>query len=152
MIILSLNSGSSSLKFQLYDYEKHETMSTGIVERVTIGGSFIKYSNYGGESIKQEHECPDHKEAIKLILNTITNEKTGVLKDLSSIAAVGHRVVHGGEKFRKSVIITKETIEILKDLFDLAPLHNPANVLGIEAAMEVMLGIPYMAVLDIAWH
>ncbi len=152
MIILSLNSGSSSLKFQLYDYEKHETMSTGIVERVTIGGSFIKYSNYGGESIKQEHECPDHKEAIKLILNTITNEKTGVLKDLSSIAAVGHRVVHGGEKFRKSVIITKETIEILKDLFDLAPLHNPANVLGIEAAMEVMPGIPHMAVLDTAWH
>lgn len=152
MIILSLNSGSSSLKFQLYDYEKQATLSTGIVERVSIGGSFIKFCRHGGAAIKQDHDCPDHKEAIKLILQTITDRENGVLKGLGEIAAVGHRVVHGGEMFRKSVIITPQIIETLRGLFDLAPLHNPPNVLGIEAALEVMPNVPHMAVLDTAWH
>jgi acetate kinase len=152
MIILSLNSGSSSLKFQVYDYEKQATLSTGIVERVTIGDSFIKFCRHSGTAQKLEHNCPDHKEAIKLILQTITDPEHGPLKGLGEIAAVGHRVVHGGEKFRKSARIDAETIETLKELYDLAPLHNPPNVMGIEAAIEVMPNVPHMAVLDTAWH
>ncbi len=152
MIILSLNSGSSSLKFQLYDYEKQATLSTGMVERVTVGGSFIKFCRHGGTALKVAHECPDHKEAIKLILQTITDRENGVLKGLGEIAAVGHRVVHGGEVFAKSVIITPEILDTVRSLYDLAPLHNPPNVLGIEAAMEVMPNVPHMAVLDTAWH
>ena len=152
MIILSLNSGSSSLKFLLFDYENQTTLATGIVERVTVGGSFIKYSANQGATIKIEQNCPTHKEAIKLILDTILDAKVGVLKNLNSIAAVGHRAVHGGEKFTKSVLIDKEVIQTFKDLYTLAPLHNPPNVLGMEAAMDVLPNVPHMAILDTAWH
>lgn len=152
MIILSLNSGSSSLKFQVFDYEKGETLSTGIVERVTIGGSFIKFCRRNGEAQKVQHECPDHRAAMKLILGVLTDPQDGVVKDLKEIAAVGHRVVHGGEYFARSVRIDADIIRILKDLYHLAPLHNPPNVLGIEAAMEAMPDVPHVAVLDTAWH
>ena len=152
MLILSLNAGSSSLKFTVFDYAKSETLATGIVERVTIGQSFIQYSANGNDSVKVMHDCPDHKEAIKLILATLTDPVNGVVKNLDEIAAVGHRVVHGGEMFTKSCIITDEIVQEFRDLFDLAPLHNPPNVQGIEAAREVMPNVPHMAIMDTAWH
>jgi acetate kinase len=152
MIILSLNCGSSSAKYRLYDYDKKETLATGIVERVTIGKSYIQQAGLGREPIKFDHECPTHREAIKLITDTLLDPKIGVIDDLKKISAVGHRVVHGGEKFTKSVVIKKDTLDTFKSLFDLAPLHNPPNVLGIEAAMEILPGIPHMAIMDTAWH
>ncbi len=152
MIILSLNCGSSSAKYRLYDYDKKETLATGIVERVTVGKSYIQQSGLGREPIKLDHECPTHKEAIKLIIDTLLDPKIGVIDDLKKISAVGHRVVHGGEKFTKSVKIAPETIETFKSLYGLAPLHNPPNVLGIEAALEVLPGIPHVAIMDTAWH
>src|SRR5512135_3244032 len=152
MIILSLNCGSSSVKYRLYDYDKKETLATGIVERVGIGKSYIQQSGLGREPIKFDHECANHKEAIKLIIDTLLDPKIGVMDDLKEISAVGHRVVHGGEKFTKSVQITPETLATFKSLYRLAPLHNPPNVLGIEAAMEVLPGIPHVAIMDTAWH
>ena len=152
MIILSLNCGSSSAKYRLYDYDKKETLATGIVERVGIGKSYIQQSGLGREPIKFDHECANHKEAIKLIIDTLLDPKIGVLDDLTKISAVGHRVVHGGEKFTKSVQITPETLETFRSLFSLAPLHNPPNVLGIEAAMDLLPGIPHVAIMDTAWH
>ncbi|MGB8959307.1 MAG: acetate kinase [Candidatus Aminicenantales bacterium] len=152
MIILSLNCGSSSAKYRLYDYDKKETLATGIVERVTIGKSYIQQSGLGREPIRIDHECPTHREAIKLIIDTLLDPKIGVLADLKEISAVGHRVVHGGEKFTKSVQITPETLATFKSLFGLAPLHNPPNVLGIEAAMDVLPNVPHVAIMDTAWH
>lgn len=152
MIILSLNSGSSSLKYQVFDYEKAETLSTGIVERVTVGDSFIKFCRHGGAAQTIGHECHDHRAAMKLILEVITDPVTGVLKSLDEIAAVGHRVVHGGEFFARSVLIDDEVVRQVKSLYSLAPLHNPPNVLGIEAAREAMPNVPHVAVLDTAWH
>jgi acetate kinase len=152
MIILSLNCGSSSAKYRLYDYDKKETLATGIVERVTIGKSYIQQSGLGREPIKIDRECPTHREAIKLIIDTLLDPKIGVLDDLAKISAVGHRVVHGGEKFTKSVKITPETLETFKSLFSLAPLHNPPNVLGIEAALDVLPNVPHVAIMDTAWH
>ncbi len=152
MIILSLNSGSSSLKYQVFDYASGETLSTGIVERVTVGDSFIKFCRHGGAAQTIGHECHDHKAAMKLILQVITDPVTGVVKSLDEIAAVGHRVVHGGEFFAKSVLIDEDIIQKIKSLYSLAPLHNPPNVLGIEAAREAMPNVPHVAVLDTAWH
>lgn len=152
MIVLSLNCGSSSAKYRLYDYDKKETLATGIVERVGIGKSYIQQSGLGREPIKFDHECANHKEAIQLIIDTLLDPKIGVVDDLKKISAVGHRVVHGGEKFTKSVKITPETIETFKALYGLAPLHNPPNVLGIEAAMAVLPSIPHVAIMDTAWH
>lgn len=152
MIILCLNCGSSSAKYRLYNWDKKETMASGIVERVTIGNSFCQHEVPNRRSVRIEHECPNHAEAIKLILDLLTSPEHGVIKDTSSISAVGHRVVHGGEYFTKSVIITQEVLERFKELCDLAPLHNPANVLGIEAAQKLMPNIPHIAVMDTAWH
>ncbi len=152
MMILSLNCGSSSAKYRLYDYAQKATLATGIVERVGIGRSFIQQSGLDSEPINIQHECANHKEAIQLIISTLLDPKTGVLDDLSKISAVGHRVVHGGEKFTKSVRITPETIETFKSLYSMAPLHNPPNVLGIEAAMDVLPNIPHVAIMDTAWH
>ncbi len=152
MMILSLNCGSSSVKYRLYDYDKKETLATGIVERVTIGKSYIQQSGLGRDPITIQSECPTHREAIKLIIDTLLDPKVGVVDDLKKISAVGHRVVHGGEEFKKSVVITDKTIETFKRLFSLAPLHNPPNVLGIEAAREVLPDIPHMAIMDTAWH
>jgi len=127
-------------------------MSSGLVERVTVGGSFIKHETPGHESVKIEKDCPDHKAAINLVMDTLMNPEFGVIKSLSEISAVGHRVVHGGEKFAKSVIITDEVLNEIKEIADLAPLHNPPNIMGIEAAKAVMPEIPHMAIMDTAWH
>ncbi|MCX6566780.1 MAG: acetate kinase [Candidatus Aminicenantes bacterium] len=152
MIVLSLNCGSSSAKYRLYDYDKKVTLATGIVERVGIGKSFIQQAGLGREPIQINHDCANHRDALKLIIDTLLDPKIGVLDDLKKISAVGHRVVHGGEKFKKSVVIDASSLETFKSLYSLAPLHNPPNVLGIEAAMEVLPSIPHMAIMDTAWH
>ena len=152
MIILSLNCGSSSVKYKLYNWEKQEIIAKGIVERVTIGDSFCIHEVNHKRKITIEHDCPTHKEAIRLITSCIVHSEYGAINDLSDIAAIGHRVVHGGEKFFKSVVINKEVLKTFKELADLAPLHNPPNIMGIEAAMELLPDISHMAIMDTAWH
>lgn len=152
MIILSLNCGSSSVKYQLYNWDKKEIIAKGIVERVTIGDSFCVHEVNHKDKITLKHDCPTHKEAIKLIMDTLTHPEYGAIEDLSAISAIGHRVVHGGEKFSKSVIINQEVLKTFKEIAGLAPLHNPPNIMGIEAAMELLPHIPHMAIMDTAWH
>ena len=152
MIILCLNCGSSSLKYRVYDWEKRLTLATGLVERVTVGGSFICHEVPGKEKLILNRECPDHRMAIQLVLDTMVNKEYGVIDSISKIGAVGHRVVHGGEKFAKSVIITPEVLDTFRKLCELAPLHNPPNIMGIEAAQAAMPNIPHMAIMDTAWH
>ncbi|MEA3486025.1 MAG: acetate kinase [Candidatus Aerophobetes bacterium] len=151
MLILSLNCGSSSVKYLLYDWDDKEVRAKGIVERVTIGGSFITQEVPGRDSLRLSHECPNHKEAIKLIMDILTNSE-GVIEDLREIKVVSHRVVHGGEKFTKSVLIDGEVLNIIKEVASLAPLHNPPNIAGIEAAKSLLPNIPQVAVFDTAWH
>ncbi len=152
MKVLSLNCGSSSVKYMLYDWDVKDIMARGMVERIAIGGSACIHEVRGEEQIRIDHECPDHATAVKLIIDTLTHQKYGVIKDNSDIDAVGHRVVHGGERFAKSVGISNEVLQIFKDLAGLAPLHNPPNILGIEAAQGLMPKIPHVAVMDTAWH
>lgn len=150
--ILVLNCGSSSAKYQLMDWQKKKVLAKGLVERVTIGDSFIKHQVEGKEDVVINHNCPDHTEAIKLILDTLTDPKVGVIKDMSSIQAVGHRTVHAGEKYAQSVLINDEVIKALEECSHLAPLHNPPNIAGIRAAMKAMPGVPNVAVFDTAFH
>ncbi len=152
MKILVLNCGSSSAKYMVYDWDAKSVMCKGIVERVTIGGSFCEHEATGMDKVKIKRECPTHTEAVELILELLVSPEHGVLKDVNEIDAVGHRVVHGGEKFAKSVVIDDEVLNAFKEIQELAPLHNPANILGIEAAMGVLPDVPHMAVMDTAWH
>lgn len=152
MMILSLNCGSSSVKYRLTDWDKQVTLATGLIERVGLDGSFCAHSVPGREKAVIKAPCPSHKEAVRLVLDTLTHTQYGVIKKLDEIKAVGHRVVHGGEKFTRSVKITPEVLATFKELSDLAPLHNPPNILGIEAAMELLPGAPNMAIMDTAWH
>ncbi len=152
MKILTLNCGSSSVKYQVYDWENRVPLAKGVVERVTIGNSFIVHEVRGREPVRIERDCPSHVEAIQLVLEILTHPDYGVLTDIKEIKAVGHRVVHGGEAFTKSVLIDQEAIETFKELAILAPLHNPANVMGIEAAMKILPDIPHVAVMDTAFH
>jgi acetate kinase len=152
MVILTLNCGSSSVKYQVYDWEEKDVLATGLVERVTIGGSSITQKAKGKADYVVEHECPTHTVAIELILNTLVNHEHGVIKDMSTIKAVGHRVVHGGAKFARSVLIDKAFLATCTELTDLAPLHNPANLMGIEAAQAVLPKVPQCAIMDTAWH
>ena len=152
MKILSLNCGSSSVKYSLFDWEKKFPLASGIIERVGIEGSFISHEAPGRDKFKKEQTCSNHDEAIKLILETLVDKDHGVIDDLSSISAVGHRVVHGGEDFVKSVIIDDKVLEAFKRLSSLAPLHNPPNISGIEAAQKLMPKVPHMAIMDTAWH
>lgn len=152
MIILSFNCGSSSVKYQLYNWTKKEIIAKGIVERVTIGNSFCVHEvNHRGK-VTLPHDCPTHKEAIKLITDSLIHPEYGAIKKLTDISAIGHRVVHGGEKFSKSVLIDQEVLKTFKELAVLAPLHNPPNIMGIEAAMELLPDIPHAAIMDTAWH
>lgn len=152
MDILTLNCGSSSLKYQLYRWDARETLCKGIVERVTVGGSFIEHYAKGKGKSRKEHECPNHKVALELVLAELTHPEHGAIRDLQEIKAVGHRVVHGGERFAQSVIINEEALQTFQELSDLAPLHNPPNILGIEAARAVLPSVPHCAVMDTAWH
>lgn len=152
MNILVINCGSSSLKFQLIDAQTEKLTAKGLCERIGINGSQISFSPAGREKIKREVPMADHKEAIRLVLEALTDEKTGVVKSLSEIGAVGHRIVHGGENFAKATVITPEVKKAIADCSDLAPLHNPANLIGIEACETLMPGVPMAAVFDTAFH
>ena len=154
MNILVINCGSSSLKFQVINAESEKLLAKGLCERIGMDGSCITYENKADNTGKEVNEIPmpDHNKAVSLVLDALTNEKTGVLKSLSEIGAVGHRIVHGGEKFTSSVVITDEVIEAIKEVSDLAPLHNPANLIGIDACKALMPGTPMVAVFDTAFH
>jgi acetate kinase len=152
MDILAINCGSSSLKYQLFDWDKKEVIAKGLVERVTIGGSFIVHEVPGREKFKKEFDCPNHTVAIDLVTKTLLDPEVGVLKDINQIAAVGHRVVHGGEKFTCSVRIDESVLNTVKEVAHLAPLHNPPNISGIEAAQAVLPNVPHIAIFDTAFH
>jgi acetate kinase len=152
MDILALNCGSSSVKYQLYNWDRKEVVAKGVVERVAIGESFISHEVPGREDYKSEHDCPDHTVAIELIIKTLLNKEIGVVESMDQISAVGHRVVHGGEKFASSVLIDDAVLEAIKEVQHLAPLHNPPNIMGIEAAKKVLPNVPHIAIFDTAFH
>lgn len=152
MNILVLNCGSSSVKYKLIDVDSKKTLAEGGVEKVGLPGAFLKFKLPDGEKKTIEMPIPDHKKAINDILNILTDPTYGCIKSFDEINAVGHRVVHGGEKFNKSVKIDDEVIAKIKECYDVAPLHNPANMTGIEAITELMPGVPQVAVFDTAFH
>ena len=151
MKILVVNCGSSSLKYQLIDSESEKALAVGLCERIGIDGR-LNHTPAGGEKVVIEDPLPNHEVAIKSVLAALTNETYGVIKSLDEINAVGHRVVHGGEKFASSVVITDEVIKAIEECNDLAPLHNPANLIGINACKAIMPGVPMVAVFDTAFH
>lgn len=152
MNILVVNCGSSSLKFQLINAETEDCIAKGLCERIGIEGSMISYTPAGGEKEKTVTPMNDHTEAIRLVLEALTNEKTGVVKSLDEIGAVGHRIVHGGEKFAEATIITDEVLKAIEECNELAPLHNPANLIGINACKKLMPNTPMVAAFDTAFH
>ncbi len=147
MKILVINCGSSSLKFQLIDSDSEAVICKGLCERIGIDGSQIVYTPAGKDKITKVEPMPDHNKAIEMVIEALTNAENGVVK-LEEIGAVGHRIVHGGEKFTKSVVINEEVIKAIEEVSDLAPLHNPANLIGIRACEKVMPGVPMVAVFD----
>ena len=151
MKILVLNSGSSSLKYQLIDMENEEVLAKGNYERIGMEGSFVTHK-VGGEKYKYERDAKNHEEAISFVLTQFTDPEHGVISSLDEITAIGHRAVHGGEKINKSVIVDDEVIQAIRDCIPLAPLHNPASLTGIEACMKVMPGKKNVAVFDTAFH
>ena len=151
MNVLVINCGSSSLKYQLINSDSEAVLAKGLCERIGIDGR-LTYQKAGCDKEITEAPMPTHKEAIQMVLDALVNEKTGAIKDLSEVNAVGHRVVHGGEKFASSVVIDKDVIAAIEACNDLAPLHNPANLIGIHACMELMPGVPMVAVFDTAFH
>lgn len=152
MDILALNCGSSSVKYQLFNWDKKEVIAKGVVERVTIGDSFIAHEVPGREVYKEQSECPDHRVAIDLIIRTLTDKEHGVVKAMGEISAIGHRVVHGGEHFTCSVRIDDNVLNAIRKVQHLAPLHNPPNISGIEAAQKVLPDVPHIAIFDTAFH
>lgn len=151
MNILVINCGSSSLKYQLINSASEEVLAKGLCERIGIDG-VLTYQPEGGEKEKSEIPMPTHTEAIDAVIKALMNEKTGVIKSLSEVGAVGHRIVHGGEKFTSSCLIDEESIKAIEECNDLAPLHNPANLIGIRACQALMPGVPMVAVFDTAFH
>ena len=152
MKILVLNCGSSSIKYALYNMETKEVMTSGGAERVGLDGAFVKVKLANGEKKQIMHDIPEHTEGVKFIFSLLTDPEIGVIKDLKEIDAVGHRMVHGGEKFNKSVILTDEVLKVFEECSDLAPLHNPANLKGVKAVSELMPGLPQVGVFDTAFH
>ena len=151
MKILVINAGSSSLKYQFMDSESGYVIAKGLCERIGIDGA-MTYKPTGREPVKFSDALKDHTDAIKLVINTLTDPEIGVIKSMDEIDAVGHRMVHGGEKFAKSVLITEEVIQTVESLNSLAPLHNPANLMGVRACMEIMPDVPMVGVFDTAFH
>lgn len=152
MKILVINTGSSSLKYQLIDMSNESVLAKGLCDRIGIDNSFIKHTKTGSDTVVIEKDMTNHKAAIKEVIKALTDPKIGVISDMSEISAVGHRVVHGGEKFSASVIIDDKVMQAIKDCIDLAPLHNPPNITGIEACRNIMPGTPMVAVFDTAFH
>lgn len=151
MNVLVINCGSSSLKYQLIDSESEAVLAKGICERIGIDGRLV-YQKTGLDKEITESDMPTHKQAIKVVIEALVNEKTGAIKSLSEIDAVGHRLVHGGEKFSASVVITPDVIKAVEECNELAPLHNPANLIGVAACKEVMPDVPMVGVFDTAFH
>lgn len=151
MNVLVINCGSSSLKYQLINSDTEEVLAKGLCERIGIDGRLV-YQKAGCDKEITEASMPTHKEAIQMVLDALTNDKTGAIASLKEVNAIGHRVVHGGEKFASSVVITDEVIQAVEECNDLAPLHNPANLIGIRACQELMPGVPMVAVFDTAFH
>ncbi|MDR1163644.1 MAG: acetate kinase [Candidatus Accumulibacter sp.] len=152
MYVFVLNCGSSSLKYQLLDMRNERRVAAGMVERIGMEGSVFAYESSNGEKVRENHDVSTHDQAIRTVLDHLADPEKGVIRSLSDIAAVGHRIVHGGERFSSSVLIDDEVIAALKDCIPLAPLHNPANIIGIEAIMSVIPGVPNIAVFDTAFH
>lgn len=152
MVILTLNCGSSSAKYQVYDWDNKDVLCVGIVERIGLEYSTIEQKTTGKAVYETRFQSPTHKEAIELILKMLTDKEYGCISDLSEIGAVGHRVLHGGEYFKKSTLVTDEVVEKLKEIIPLGPLHMPANILGIEVARSLMPNVPHAIIMDTAWH
>lgn len=152
MKVLVINAGSSSLKYQLIDMDNENVLAKGLCERIGIEGSKLNHTPSGGDKVVISQDMPDHGVAIKLVLDALTDKNHGVIADMSEISAVGHRVVHGGEVFSGSVLITDEVKKAVTDCNDLAPLHNPANLTGITAVEAAMPGVPNVGVFDTAFH
>ena len=152
MNILVINCGSSSLKYQLINMDNEEVLAKGLVERIGIDGSRIKHTTVGKEEVVIEEAMKDHRKALELVTNALTDENHGAVKSMDEIYAVGHRVVHGGEEFADSVVIDDKVMEAINNCIDLAPLHNPPNIMGIEACKELMPDTPMVAVFDTSFH
>lgn len=152
MKILVLNCGSSSIKYALYNMDDKSVMTSGGAERVGLDGAFVKVKLPNGEKKTVMHDIPEHTEGVKFIFSLLTDPEIDVIKDLNEIDAVGHRMVHGGEKFNKSVVLTDEVLKTFEECIDLAPLHNPANLKGVKAVSELMPGLPQVGVFDTAFH
>lgn len=151
MKILVINSGSSSLKFQVIDSVTEEVMARGVCERIGIDGIFT-YKTHKGLTIKERAEMKDHKQAVDLLLKTLADPQNGVIKDFKEIDVIGHRLVHGGERFTGCVVIDDEVIQVMTECNDLAPLHNPANLVGVEACRELMPDTLMVGVFDTAFN
>ena len=152
MKILVINAGSSSLKYQLFDMENEAVMAKGLCERIGINGSVLTHKPTGSEPVKYVEDMPDHVAAIKLVFKALTASNGGVIKDMSEINAVGHRVLHGGDKFSESIVIDEKVKAAIRECIPLGPLHNPANLMGIEACEKIMPDVPQVAVFDTAFH
>ncbi|MBQ8038788.1 MAG: acetate kinase [Lachnospiraceae bacterium] len=152
MNVLVINCGSSSLKYQLINSESEEVLAKGLCERIGINGSAITHQPEGGDKVTTEVEMQNHTQAVQYVIEKLTDKEVGVISSLDEIDAVGHRVVHGGEKFASSVVITDEIVKAIEECNDLAPLHNPANLIGINSCKEIMPNVPMVAVFDTAFH
>lgn len=152
MNVLVINCGSSSLKYQLINMTDESVLAKGLAERIGIEGSVVKHETTGKEKVTITEPMASHKEAINIVLNALTNPEFGAVKSLTEIDAIGHRVVHGGEKFAGSVVITDEVVKTMEECTDLAPLHNPPNIIGINACHELLPGVPMVGVFDTAFH
>ena len=152
MNVLVINAGSSSLKYQLMNAKTGDVLAKGGAERIGLDNAMIKHTSMGCDAVTLPMDLPNHKVAVQAVLSVLTSEEHGIIKGMDEIDAVGHRVVHGGEKFSSSALITPEVKRAIRGCFDLAPLHNPPNMTGIEACEEAMPGVPQVAVFDTAFH
>lgn len=152
MKIIVLNCGSSSIKYQFFDMKKVEVLAKGLVDKIGLHGSYIKHERNDGDQLTLEGEIIDHQQGIEYVLGILASEKHGSIKNFDEIDAVGHRVVHGGEEFNSSVLITQEVIKKVEECIDLAPLHNPPNLKGIYAMQELLPAVPQVGVFDTAFH
>lgn len=150
--ILVINSGSSSLKYQLVDMSDEKVLAQGICERIGLEGSFLKWKTHNKDELSTFQSIPDHTSAIQMVIESLTHPDRGVIGSMSEIAAVGHRVVHGGEHFQSSVLINEDVLQAIRSCIELAPLHNPPNIIGIEACQKLLPNIPMVAVFDTAFH
>ncbi len=152
MKVLVINSGSSSVKYQLFNMDEEKMLVKGVVERIGIDNSFLEQETSEGEEVKIEEDIADHSRGINLIMDTLLDDEIGLLNSMDEISAVGHRVVHGGEEFASSVEITDDVIDTMEDVSDLAPLHNPPNLAGIKVCQELMPDTPQVGVFDTSFH